>query len=1016
MTTQAEAMDLPDKPSARPVLRDLQAENRQLKEQVRRRLAQLTLAAEALRDASRLASGFYPFLSTIDDAPEGSTPEALAAQNEKIRAEAEKQELYLATLAEALRDSSLLAGFDPRFGAAVAGRRSDIYQKSAIAEAALQRLVFQEMTETLRGFGQSARGRWRERFSLRLFLGDLFVAARRARLRPMRTLRLVYEIRLVRSSGLLDSGYYAHQKARTEIPGYEDARNYVLVGRDLAPNRLFSGAAYLRLNPDVKDQPLTPLAHFIRHGCSEGRAVEPPPGAGLLEPLDPESRPVYRWPVAEGRDPAKLGQYEVRPDDAVPVEGRRGRAFLERHNLLGRSPKFAAAVEELKAMALASAVVGPEDAPPQVSVVIPVYGQLAYTLNCLHALLAHASKARFEILIGDDASPDESGHWLPQIPRVRHLRHAANKGFVDNCNATAALARGEHIVLLNNDTRVVDGWLDELIGSFALFPKAGLVGSKLFYDDGALQEAGGIFWRDGSAWNYGREDDPNRPRYCYAREVDYVSGSSIAMPTALWKELEGFDPLFRPAYCEDSDIAFRIRARGLETWMQPLSRVIHYEGRTSGTDLTQGVKAYQVENMKKLAERWSDALGGFRPNGEQPTLERDRKLTKRALVVDAVTPTPNQDAGSVTSVTHMRLYQELGYKVYFAPMDNFLFQREATNDLQRLGIECLYTPYHATLESFLRTHGRHLDVVHLFRVEVATRALEMVRRYAPQALVIFANMDMHHLRMERQATADDDAELMRRAREMKVQELGLIATVDCTIVHSPVEEDILKAEVPEAEVVVFPFITPLMGTGADYEARRDIMFLGGYRHTPNIDAAMFLVKEVWPLARGKLPGAKLLIVGAHPTTEVKALAAEDVIVTGMVEDLRPCFDQTRVFAASIRYGAGVKGKVAQAMAYGVPVVATTIAAEGMFLEDGRDVVIADDAAAFAQALIDLYNDAGAWARFSANGLEFVAEMNSMDTGRRMLAESVRRAASGHVRHTVEDTRALLDGVMMAASA
>jgi GT2 family glycosyltransferase len=1004
-------MDLPDEPRTEPALRDLQAENRQLRDEVQRRLAQLAVAAEALGDASRMASGFHPHLSRGWSGP----AELLAAENETLRAQVERQQLHLATVAQALKDTSLLGGLDPRSGIAAAAGRAGRDQHGGFAEAILQKLVFREMAETLHGFGQSARNRWRERFDPRLLLGDLIVAARRARLRPMRLLRLLYEIRLVRSSGLLDSGYYAHQKARTEIPGFEDARNYVLVGRDLAPNRLFSGAAYLRLNPDVKDQPFTPLAHFIRHGCAEGRLFEPPPGAGLLEPLDPEGRPLHRWPVAEGRDPSTLGQYEARPDDAVPVEGRRGRSFLDRHGLLGGSPDFAAAVAELNAMAPPATVAGPQDAAPQVSIVIPVYGQLAYTLNCLHALLGHASRFSFEILIGDDASPDETGRWLPQIPRVRHLRHAANKGFIDNCNTTAALARGGHIVLLNNDTRVVEGWLDGLIESFALFPKAGLVGSKLFYDDGALQEAGGIFWRDGSAWNYGREDDPNRPRYCYAREVDYVSGASIAVPTALWKALDGFDPAYRPAYCEDSDIAFRIRARGLETWMQPASRVIHYEGRTSGTDLTQGVKAYQVENTRKLAERWSEALAGFRANGESPTLERDRKQTQRALVVDAATPTPNQDAGSVTSVCHMRLYQELGYKVFFAPMDNFLFQREATGDLQRMGIECIYAPYHANLESFLRTHGRYLDVVHLFRVEVATRALEMVRRYAPQALVIFANMDMHHLRMERQATADNDADLMRQAGEMKVRELALIAAVDCTIVHSPVEEDILKAEVPQAEVVVFPFITPLMGTDVGYEARRDVMFLGGYRHTPNIDAAVFLVNEVWPLARPHLPGARLLIVGAHPTAEVKALAAEDVVVTGMVEDLRPCFDQTRVFAASIRYGAGVKGKVAQAMAYGVPMVATTIAAEGMFLEDGRDVIIADDAAAFAQALVGLYQDREAWARFSANGLKFVAEMNSMDAGRRMLAESVRRAASGHVRHTVDETRALLEGLASATA-
>jgi glycosyltransferase involved in cell wall biosynthesis len=275
-------------------------------------------------------------------------------------------------------------------------------------------------------------------------------------------------------------------------------------------------------------------------------------------------------------------------------------------------------------------------------------------------------------------------------------------------------------------------------------------------------------------------------------------------------------------------------------------------------------------------------------------------------------------------------------------------------------------------------------------------------------------MDMHHLRLERQAAAENDPRLMAEARDMKARELGLIDAVDSTIVHSPVEEDILKAEVPEAEVVVFPFITPLEGTDVGYQPREDILFLGGYRHTPNIDAAVFLAKEVWPLIRAQLPGVRLVIAGAHPTEEVLALAAEDVVVTGMLEDLRPAFDRARVFAAGIRYGAGVKGKVATAMSYGVPVVATTIAAEGMFLQHGRDVLIADDPAAFAEAVVRLHRDPDLWTRFSADAIAFVGEMNSMATGRRMLAEAVERAQRGYAHRAVRHTREVL-GALQAMS-
>ena len=211
---------------------------------------------------------------------------------------------------------------------------------------------------------------------------------------------------------------------------------------------------------------------------------------------------------------------------------------------------------------------------------IPIYGQLAYTLNCIHSLLLHRSRFSAELIIIDDASPDKSGEFLPLVNGIRYHRQKVNGGFINSCNTGGEMSNGRFIVMLNNDTRVTAGWLDRLLGSFETWPKAGMIGSKMHYADGSLQEAGGIVWRDGSAWNYGRGDDLNRPQYSHARQIDYVSGCSIALPTTLWRELGGFDPFYKPAYCEDVDLAFKVRARGLETWFQPQSRIVHYEGKT----------------------------------------------------------------------------------------------------------------------------------------------------------------------------------------------------------------------------------------------------------------------------------------------------------------------------------------------------------------------------------------------------------------------------------------------------
>ncbi len=553
------------------------------------------------------------------------------------------------------------------------------------------------------------------------------------------------------------------------------------------------------------------------------------------------------------------------------------------------------------------------------------------------------------------------------------------------------MARGRVLVLLNNDTRVLPGWLDSLIDSFGHFPNAGLVGSKLLYPDGTLQEAGAIIWRDGSAWNYGRNDDPNRPNYTHARQADYISGASVAVPAAVWRELGGLDELYVPAYCEDSDLALRIRATGREIWYQAQSRVIHYEGRTSGTDTRSGVKAYQEVNSRKLFLRWHDTLTTHRPSGEAPYFERDRGVRKRALVVDATTPTPKQDAGSVTTTLTLRLFDQLGYKPYYTPQDNFLYEPAHTPDLLRLGVECAYSPFEGPFDSYIRRYGPLFDAILVYRVPVLEQTLDDLRRYAPQAPVLFHMMDLHFLRMERQAELDGTAESRIAASRMKAKELGLIRRVDCTITHSTFERDLLTRAAPEAPVVVWPFMFEFFGTEIGYAERRDICFLGGYRHPPNVDAVEFFAREVLPLIHAEAPDVRFIIAGANPGPEVRALAGTHVIVTGLIDDLRDVFDRTRVFVCPLRFGAGTKGKVSTAMSYGLPVVSTACGAEGMDLVEGDEVLLADEPAALASACLRLYRDAALWTRMSLAGQRLVREKHSLEMGRRVLAEAIETA-------------------------
>jgi GT2 family glycosyltransferase/ubiquinone/menaquinone biosynthesis C-methylase UbiE len=612
----------------------------------------------------------------------------------------------------------------------------------------------------------------------------------------------------------------------------------------------------------------------------------------------------------------------------------------------------------------------PRSAKPLVSVIVPVYGKLEFTLQCLRSIAAQPPKVDFEVIVVDDCSPDESATVLSSVQGLRVVSNARNIGFIGSCNHGAREATGEYLCFLNNDTEVHPGWLDELVRTFAIFPHTGFAGSKLIYPDGTLQEAGGILWQDGSAWNFGRGQSPDLPAFNYAREVDYCSGASIMVPASLFTELGGFDEHYMPAYCEDSDLALKIRSRGYRVIYQPMSVVVHHEGITSGTDTGHGTKAYQVTNGAKLFERWKHRLATHQPNGVNPDNAKDRRMKHRVLVLEHCTPTPDQDAGSVSVFNMLLLLREMDFQVTFIAEDNFLYMPDYTVMLQRAGIEVLYAPYIRSVAQHLQEAGGRYDLVYLFRPVVVERNIDTVRSLCPQAKVLFYTHDIHHIRMEREAELTANAEKALEAGEMKAREFKAIKAVDATIVVSTAEMDILQPQLPGQHLQILPLLLDIPGTERPWDARHGIVFVGGYQHVPNVDAVQYFVNEVMPLLRQRLPGVRFHAVGSKPPEAITALAAPDVVIEGFVEDLKPLLDSMRLSVAPLRYGAGVKGKVGTALANGLPTVVTPIAAEGMSIVDGEQVLIAETPQEIVDAVVRLYGDSTLWAHLSKQGIEF----------------------------------------------
>ena len=619
----------------------------------------------------------------------------------------------------------------------------------------------------------------------------------------------------------------------------------------------------------------------------------------------------------------------------------------------------------------------------EVSIVIPVFNQFRFTQACLASLQEHPGTERFEVIVVDDCSTDETAEAIPQIPGVVYLRNEKNSGFIASCNRGAETARGRYLVFLNNDTLVTPGWLSALLHTFIEQPRAGIVGSKLLYPDGRLQEAGGIIWRDASGWNYGKFDDAEKPEYNYLREVDYCSAATLMVPKSLFASVGGFDSRYAPAYYEDTDLAFKVRKAGYKVLYQPLSEIIHYEGATGGTDLATGTKKHQDINRSTFAEAWVSELMAKPANSNVAFLRLAPPDRKNILVIDHHLPMPDRDSGSLRMFQILKILRELGHRVTFIP-DDLAKTRPYAGELQKRGIEVIYHPHVKKVRDYLKAHGSSFDVVVLSRCDFARKHIADVRLHAPRSHIIFDTVDLHYLREDREAQLTRDPEVRRKAEEKRQLEHELIEQADETWVVSPVEQQLLQKKWLGKSIQLVSNIVDVAGSKTPFALRRDYLFIGGFQHRPNIDAVLFFVQKIYPLVNEHLRNAKFYIIGDKAPPEIVALATERIVLTGLQRDVRPFFDSVKLSIAPLRFGAGVKGKINQSMAFGVPVVATSLAVEGMDLTDHADILVADEPEDFARALIELYESEELWNTLSQNSIKETRASYSTDTASKTL--------------------------------
>jgi GT2 family glycosyltransferase len=626
---------------------------------------------------------------------------------------------------------------------------------------------------------------------------------------------------------------------------------------------------------------------------------------------------------------------------------------------------------------------------PHASIVIPVFNKVEFTFQCLRSLLREIDFDETEVIVVDNASTDETAQLLSHFQGlITVVSNDENRGFVDACNQGAAAARGRYLVFLNNDTVVLPGWLKHLRETVEGDASIGAVGSMFLYEDGRVQEAGAGVWQNGAAFHYGWGGSPDDRRYNFAREVDYCSGASLLVRRDLFEQLGGFDRRYAPAYYEDVDICFGVRSLGYKVVYQPMSRLIHHEGATAGRGLTTGFKRYQVTNRAKFVEKWRETLE--RENLPEDKLRMreasNRKRAPHIFVFDERIPTPDRDAGSARMLLILKSLARWSRPV-FVPF-NRPHGIEYEQLLWKEGIE---TANLVEYPRMLRTGNFRAAI--LSRPLVAENLLGRLRRGNGSTIkIVFDMVDAYFIRLAREHELTRDAFRAEEAAKYREIELRLARECDLVWCASPEDKKVVAREVPGARIEVVPTIHPLHGRGKLFDERAHLLFLGNLAHRPNADAVHHLMRDIFPLVKKSLPEVKLYIVGDSVTPEIAAYAAPDVEVTGFVPDIEPLFRSCRLMVVPLRYGAGIKGKLGESLSYGLPVVTTTVGAEGFGLTDGDEALIADEPQAFAAAVVRSYEQRELWERLAERGLRHIEKHFTPEVVAETINSSVRELA------------------------
>lgn len=611
---------------------------------------------------------------------------------------------------------------------------------------------------------------------------------------------------------------------------------------------------------------------------------------------------------------------------------------------------------------------------PQISIILVLHNRAELTLQCLYSILQGYARP-YEVIIVDNASTDETERLLKQVEGVRVIQNRQNLHYVLACNQASAEARGDYLLLLNNDAQLQPHSIICAVTTLESSEDIGAVGGKVILPDGTLQEAGSIVWADGSCLGYGRGSLPQNPAFMFKRDVDYCSAVFLLTKRDLFLAEGGFDQAYVPAYYEETDYCAKLWRQGKRVVYDPDVTVWHHEFASS----TSSEAAIDLQTQHRGVfvarhDRWLERQLPPSPVNILAARARRQKGSKRILILDDRVPHISLGSGFPRSNRIVRELVKLGHQVTCYPL-TYWQEDWATvyEDIPR-EVEVMIDHGLPLLERFLTERAGYYDIVFISRPHNMYNLDSLIgSKLFAGAEVIYDAEALFALRDIEQRQIKGKKVSSENRQRILDKEMSLAAGCDRVIAVSQREtQEFLQYGFKD--VYTLGHALDISPTPNDFAARKNILFVGAIHepNSPNADSVLWFCRKILPKIQRALGSRlNLIIVGLiHPDVE-EQLDKKSIQVRGVVKDLTRLYDECRLFVAPTRFSSGLPLKVLGAAAHGLPVVATALTGSQLGWNHNEELLLADDEESFAAACIRLHQDQELWRRLRENALRRV---------------------------------------------